>query len=225
MTVDWLPVTGSTSEPNEKPISVSSSEPATCRPANIAARRVGEGETDNDFLDDQPAEGERIEVDRAVLDDRHQADREADGDDRAHAPRDHLAREQRSEDEERGDPGQDQEEGSDLLLGEPSEEFVGGHRISSRRTSGSATRGWSSSRRPCSSIHGPAIAIDRDQAQDLRDEGERLLLDLRHGLQDRDQQAHDQADEEHRQRDLHGHAHHVHDEGDDLVLAHDMWKL
>ncbi len=38
ITVDCVPVIGSTSEPNEKPISVSSSEPATCRPANIAAR-------------------------------------------------------------------------------------------------------------------------------------------------------------------------------------------
>src|SRR3954449_7474662 len=35
-TVDCVPVTGSTSEPNEKPISVSSSEPADCSAANIA---------------------------------------------------------------------------------------------------------------------------------------------------------------------------------------------
>ena len=38
-------------------------------------------------------------------------------------------------------------------------------------------------------------------------------------------EADDQADEEHGQRDLHGDAHHVHDEADDLVLGHDMWKL
>ena len=37
ITDDCVPVTGSTIAPNEKPISVSSSAPATCRAANIAA--------------------------------------------------------------------------------------------------------------------------------------------------------------------------------------------
>src|ERR1700754_5061407 len=65
----------------------------------------------------------------------------------------------------------------------------------------------------------------RDERDDLGDEGEGLLLDLRDGLEDRDGKAHDEAGQEHRERDLHGHAHHLHDEADDFVLGHDMWKL
>src|SRR5215204_5340410 len=42
---------------------------------------------------------------------------------------------------------------------------------------------------------------DRDQGEDLRDEGERLLLDLRDGLEDGDREADDEAGEQHRHRD------------------------
>ena len=38
-------------------------------------------------------------------------------------------------------------------------------------------------------------------------------------------EADDEGDEQHRQRHLHGDAHHLHDQADDGVLAHDMWKL
>src|SRR4051794_10907511 len=39
-----------------------------------------------------------------------------------------------------------------------------------------------------------------DERGDLGDEGERLLLDLRDGLEDRDEEADDEAGEEHRER-------------------------
>src|SRR4051794_28072188 len=65
---------------------------------------------------------------------------------------------------------------------------------------------------------------DGDQGEDLGDEGERLLLDLRDGLEDRDGQADDQAGEQHRQRDLHRDAHHLDEQAGDGVLGH-VWKL
>src|SRR4051812_18662611 len=64
----------------------------------------------------------------------------------------------------------------------------------------------------------------RDQGRDLRDEGERLLLDLRDGLEDRDGEADDQPDEQQRGGDLDRHAHGVDDQAGDGVLGHE-WKL
>src|SRR3954452_10830099 len=64
----------------------------------------------------------------------------------------------------------------------------------------------------------------RDQGRDLRDEGQRLLLDLRDGLEDRDREADDQPDEQQRGGDLDRHAHGVDDQAGDGVLGHE-WKL
>src|SRR3954447_8827582 len=64
---------------------------------------------------------------------------------------------------------------------------------------------------------------DGDQRDDLRDERERLLLDLRDRLEDRDHQADHQAGEEHRRGHLHGDRHHRDDEADDGVLRH-VWN-
>src|SRR3954469_17531468 len=64
----------------------------------------------------------------------------------------------------------------------------------------------------------------RDQGRDLRDAGERLLLDLRDGLEDRDGEADDQAGQQQRGGDLDRHAHGVDDQAGDGVLGHE-WKL
>src|SRR3954447_14045487 len=62
------------------------------------------------------------------------------------------------------------------------------------------------------------------EGDDLRDEGERLLLDLGDGLEDRDQQADDQGGQEHRHGDLDGDGHHVDHQAGDGILGH-VWKL
>ena len=50
------------------------------------------------------------------------------------------------------------------------------------------------------------------RGDDLRDEGERLLLDLRDGLEDRDDEADEQAGEQEREADLQRELHRVHRE-------------
>jgi hypothetical protein len=62
----------------------------------------------------------------AAPDDGRQADGERDGDDAAHARRDHPAREQRGEDEQRRDPRQHEEERDDVLLAELGDQLRGG---------------------------------------------------------------------------------------------------
>src|SRR6478752_8829368 len=62
------------------------------------------------------------------------------------------------------------------------------------------------------------------EGDDLRDEGERLLLDLRDGLEDRDEQTDDERGQQHRHGDLDGDAHHVDHQAGDGILGH-VWKL
>src|SRR3954452_15739140 len=224
MTVDWLPVTGSTSEPNENPISVSSSEPATCRPANVAASPQANARPPQTSLTIMPpkASGSRSIVPCLTTGIRPTARPTAMT--------------------ERTRPG--------IILLENSGARMNSGAILARTRKNAATCCSENRARSSLAVIGSAPderrdlrpelgrpvddraehpragdSDDRDEAQDLRDERERLLLDLRHCLEDRDQEAHDQAHEEHGERDLHGHAHHVHDQRDDLVLVHDMWKL
>src|SRR3954471_19377908 len=60
----------------------------------------------------------------------------------------------------------------------------------------------------------------RRERDDLRDEGERLLLDLGDRLEDRHHEAHDEAGGEHRHGDLEGQRQRVGGEVDDDVLVH-----
>ena len=88
---------------------------------------------------------------------------------------------------------------SDLLLAEL-RAIRRGRRSSAHQRRDRAVELLGVARASWPSIHGPATTITTRDADDLRDEGERLLLDLRDGLEDRDEQADDQADEQQRQR-------------------------
>ena len=73
-TVDCVPVTGSTMRAEREADQRVEQRARGLHGGEHRAQRVGERQADDDLLEDQAAEAERVEVDRAVLDDRHDAD-------------------------------------------------------------------------------------------------------------------------------------------------------